>query len=595
MRRFRWLPVTTRCLLVLVQAAPLVALFLAVVVDRGPEAEARLSSHLLPLVLWIFDDFAWTCARNSLVFALVVSLASLVLGAGLRSEISRLRSWRRSSLATAALAVLAVSPAFMALGLTGLLGPAHGWPWPIWASDPTNPGTSLESWRGLPVFVVWVWACLPAAVAWVWLAADPAFEQLEPSWAATARVAGSGSFRIVRDLTWPVIRPAAVRAAGQVFAFSLFEPGASLILGLRRTLAYQIVDAAGQPEPFPRAAAWTVMTALFGLGGWALFRWRGGNPILGAPTGFTAPGSKTAAGFRTNSPSAWRATLVLTAWAAIAWLPVFGLTRLALGSQRRDDASGDSSLGALLGRLRSFGESPAAELALNSLIFGLAVASGITLISWLVPPARPTPSRRSQWRRLFRPRFQMPALVPGIALMAFSYVAALVSTLLLERGWSNTGLVLENLATALDAQQTTWVPMACGVGLFLLPWFLLSRQAGVDASRHSGIDSAFDAALLAGARRWRARMLAAPDRPVRDLVRFIVVAVFAATNVTPALLFLSSESPLTVGPGILIMAGQNGDGPTWAAALAVCAVVVNAATLALAKITSVIPRTVANH
>ena len=71
MLRFRWLPVATRCLLGLIQAAPLAGLLVAVMVDRGPEGESRLSSHLLPLVLWIFDDFAWTCARNSLAFALV--------------------------------------------------------------------------------------------------------------------------------------------------------------------------------------------------------------------------------------------------------------------------------------------------------------------------------------------------------------------------------------------------------------------------------------------------------------------------------------------------------------------------------------------
>ena len=52
----------------------------AILVDEGPLGEARASSHFFPLVLWLFDDFAWTCARNSVIFALVVSVSSLVLG-----------------------------------------------------------------------------------------------------------------------------------------------------------------------------------------------------------------------------------------------------------------------------------------------------------------------------------------------------------------------------------------------------------------------------------------------------------------------------------------------------------------------------------
>ncbi len=108
-------------LLCLMQLAPAIALVTAIMVDEGPTGEARVSSHFFPLVLWIFDDFAWTCARNSLIFAVVVSLGSLVLGLGLRCALDRVWLPARSPAGAAALAAVVLSPAFLALGLTGLL------------------------------------------------------------------------------------------------------------------------------------------------------------------------------------------------------------------------------------------------------------------------------------------------------------------------------------------------------------------------------------------------------------------------------------------------------------------------------------------
>ena len=73
----RWVRSLTRFVLGGVLITPVVALPIAVLLDRGPGGETRLSPHVFPLVLWLFDDFAWTCARNSLIFAVLVSLLSL--------------------------------------------------------------------------------------------------------------------------------------------------------------------------------------------------------------------------------------------------------------------------------------------------------------------------------------------------------------------------------------------------------------------------------------------------------------------------------------------------------------------------------------
>ena len=205
--------------------APSLALPLSIFVDRGPTDEARISPHLFPIALWIFDDFAWTCARNSVIFAVVVSLSSLVGGAFLGWVIGRRRCWGRWLLHPLIVAMAAVPPAFVALGLLGVLGGPRPWPWPFSIVNGGIAGVSLESWESLPLWIVWIWATLPCGVAIVTFASTAAVEQLRPSWEDSARLVGVSSFKIWKTLTWPFVRPSSARAAALVFVMSLVEPG----------------------------------------------------------------------------------------------------------------------------------------------------------------------------------------------------------------------------------------------------------------------------------------------------------------------------------------------------------------------------------
>ena len=69
--------------------------------------------------------------------------------------------------------------------------------------------------------------------------------------------------------------PCGRAAAGLVFLIAMVEPGAAMVLGLRRTLAFQIVEEATGPSPFPRTAVWSLMAGVLGLCGWLFFRWSG--------------------------------------------------------------------------------------------------------------------------------------------------------------------------------------------------------------------------------------------------------------------------------------------------------------------------------
>src|SRR5262249_12043029 len=158
-----------------------------------------------------------------------------------------------------------------------------------------------------------------------------AVERLEPAWEDAALLAGAGRFRAWRRLAWPVVRPAAARTAALVFAMALLEPGAPLILGLRRTLAFQIVEAAVGPNPFPRGAVWCVLAGLIALAGRSLLLGWGGPAILAeaAATQASRPGGVPSR--RAGVIPAMVCTIVLGSWVLVGGSPILGLCHLFRG------------------------------------------------------------------------------------------------------------------------------------------------------------------------------------------------------------------------------------------------------------------------
>ncbi len=583
MRLFEWPRTLTRWLFSGLQLAPAVALIAAILLDEGPSGEPRVSAHFFPLVLWLFDDFAWTCVRNSAIFALVVSVASLVLGLGLLCALARLGLWARRVLGAAVLAMVAISPAFVALGLKGLLGEPERWPWPFAAvSGSGSPAAGLESWSGVSLWLMWFWATLPAGAAMVALASAPAFRRLDPAWDEAARLAGAGMFRKVKDLAWPLIRPEAARAAGLVFLLALVEPGAAHVLGLRRTLGFQIVAAALEPAPFPRVAVWALMAGLLGLAGWLVFRWKGGSSILFERTSLSSD-RDFGARSRPVSPVLLIALVgVLSAWAVACWLPIFGLIREAFRGRQAGSATSLAGTDGLLDYLGRLSDPVIVQVVRDSALFGLMVASGIILLASALGLERHSRSGAMWWRWL-RPVVELPPLVIGTGVLALPWLLGLASRFLREARQSRAADLVAELSAAIDPREHPWTLMACCVALVLLPRFYRNgrMRLAFDRSAAHG-DSCHEAAVFAGAGRWQAWILKKPRRARQLLGRFALFWALAATNVAPALLFTMGGEAKTLGPAVVELAAGDGLARSQAAILALAAVCANLAAIAVA-------------
>lgn len=525
----------------LVLLAPAVALVPAAVLDRGPGGEARLT--LFPAALGVFDPFVWACVRNSLAAAAVVTAGSLAAGVALGQVVARWRFWGRAPLAALVVAPLGVSPLVSALGVRWLVGPRF---------------ETGNAWLG------WIWAELAAGTALVTLAAARAQARVEPAWSDAARLAGAGRLRIGWQFVWPVVRPEALGASASVFALTLVEPGAPLVLGLRRTLAYQIVEAALDADPLPRAAVLALEALAIALAVRLVLRW-----IAAERPG----GIQRTVAARVEPASRGRAaglTVVLATAAVLAWLPAAVVVRRALEPLEGNTAGLGLSVSALVHRL---GEPDVRAAVVNSCVLGLAVA----LLDLLVARGLAGwADRRGPLRLAAGVAEVVPPLVLGVGALALPWLLRLGAAGM--GSGLDLGRSLEWLAAQLDLDRTPGVLLVLAVAAVRLPTLgRLARQV-----HPHGRDVRLEAARSLGASPAAARRASAPGWLGFPRGAVVLTAAFAATNLAPALVLAPTLRDAPAAPAIVLLADQPADGPERAAALAVCAIALNLIALAIA-------------
>ncbi len=527
----RWLRRAVGLLPLAVGLGALVALGLAAVVDHGPGGSPRPTAFHLALAA--LDPYVLEAARNSLVLATVVAILSGRIGVWL-ARLAHASGRGRPLVFGLAVASMGVPPLATALGLQGLRARLGS----LGLLAASGAADSVLDW------VVLAWSQLGWGVPLVALAASRALDGIAPGWIEAARLAGGGRRTRWRGLIRPLVRPHSARAAGGVFALSLMEPGAPLVLGLRRTLPWQLVQAAVEPGSSSRAAVLALLAVGLALLGRAVCRRWGGDLRGTHPAVEPTPPRRSA-----RTGIALLAGLVTLAWAALMLVPVAGLLDLAVAARPRTDVGLRAKALAMVGLL------PWTPLVVSLAIGALVAGLGMPLALFAVAPddrAGGILPRGTRWLR------GLPPLAPA------------VGVLLGARLLAGSGGVVGGIGHLLDPRAVPGLLLVL-VQLFLHWPALLDAVAEARAGVGRG---PIEMARTLGASRSRAWWTIGRPRLVPPLVGSTVrVACLAGLDTAAALVLAPDSRSQPIGPAVLDQLGQpGGSGP--AALLALVAVAV---------------------
>lgn len=530
--------------------APLPALVAAAWFDRGPGGEVR--PGVFPSALALFDPWVWVGARNSLVMAVLVTATARVVGVGVARQVAGRRFWGRRPMAWLTCAGLATPPAFGALGLqyvwsrrdVSSLGPA--WLWERF-------DVGANEW---PLWLAWFWSTAAWATPLVGLAAAHSLRRVEPSWSDAALLAGASPRQTWRQFVWPTARPEVARAMGLVFTLTLLEPGAPLVLGLRRTLGHQIVQAAlasDAPGQLTRAAVLALGGTLLAAFARSVIQWWGGAT---SESPVDPPPRRTALRPR---PVPWGRVawpLVLTGLAAA--LAVGPTVAVVLASSPPGRSFGELAGDALLRRY-----------AFNALALGLAV---VIVDLTLAVAARQFSGRGRGWVGRWAGLVDgVPPLAIGVGGLALPAVLTMAADFLAGARLSATGAgttarlaasVVRRAAALVDLDTTPGVALLLAVALSRLPAVARGALIRFGEVRPSRVEAEVVSGS-ASARAWRRQAGGFFGVPVRAVV---LAWAGAVGGVAPAIVLCPTAETRPAGAGVVVTAREN---PTQAATLAV--------------------------
>ncbi len=210
-----------------------------------------------------------------------------------------------------------IPPFIGAIAWTFLLGPV-GFFNQLWQllTGAARPLVNLYSLGGM-VFVMSIYRY---AVPYVVVL--PAMKKVNAAVEEAARVSGAGPWRTLRDVTLPLLTPSILGATLLVFMFILADFGVSAVLGapnqirLMTTQIYAIINRPDLPGNLQLASAYSLLLALLGLIGLALY-----NRVLAAQRYVVVSG---------KSGPVQPTPLGRAKWGLFAFLAlVFGITTLA--------------------------------------------------------------------------------------------------------------------------------------------------------------------------------------------------------------------------------------------------------------------------
>jgi ABC-type Fe3+ transport system permease subunit len=557
--------------------APIAALAPAALLDVGTDSRVRFS--LFPLALTVYDPFIWTCLWNSLGVALAVAAGSVVPGVGLGQVIARRRFWGRPLLSALTLGLAVVPPAFLAVGLRGLYDPDGPW---IWRRALGALGVPTWTYHSGWQWLAWVWAASIHGTALVAVATAAAVDEQNPDLEDAARLSGASRSRIFRTLTWPMLRPKLSASINLIFLIGLADPGAPLLLGLRRTLGFQVAAQAMRPDAFPRIAGIVLLISLLTLAWRASLLWlvERGSSSASRDAGIT---HRRPVAIKLVWPSLLGPLLAVVTWLTLAGAPLAGLAKLALASEPSlSDRHAFTGLG-IADFLRRLSDPDAVRLIANSLLLGLLVWLVWFLAAWRLPrPFSDMRARRWQARVALMGQCVSP-VATGVGVLGLLRLIDLsASVARTSPGSPAASALLDGLSVLLDPYGSPPVLLVLGTCLAYLPLRIAARDERLLETDEIG--RGIEQATLAGVRGNRARRLVLQGDIARSTRWSVLWATLAATSVAPAVFLVPTIDRSPLGPGIVLLANHSGDSLAMAATLVVVAVAANWTALAFALI-----------
>jgi ABC-type Fe3+ transport system permease subunit len=543
----------------LLLAVPLLSLVLAAIVDMGPEGRVRLT--LFPLVLGLYDPVLATSLVQSVGISAAVAVGSSLLGVVLGVVLARRPFWGRPPLRYALGGLTVMPPAFLALGLLGLLEHV------VVGSQGEASGVSSARSTLFPMgwrWWAWMWAGWIPGTALVLEVTVRELNASSPNWILAARLAGTDRLRIWWTLSWPQLRPRIVAAARVLFVLTLADPGPPLILGLRRTIGFQVVVSALGRDTFPRAAAAGLLAIVVSFTIRSVLRRR----ETSAWTRTADTDEDSASRHGTTEPPALpegRAVGLLPVpllllGAVAAWLPVAGLCRLAFATGSPGMDSGSSPL------LRAGGQ---------SLVLAISVALSFFLLARTLPWDLPNSKRASTfWKPLGRTIGEVVSpLVTGLGVLA--------AIRLVHLAFFGTWHPAVEGPGSIYLRELPGLIVVLGVLLVQVPLRLCGP--GDPRERQDVPLRRFDQARLLGAGRFRAQSMARTGGRAIPFGSIVAWSILASTAVAPAIVLGGPEPAWGAGPAVVILSQGPCESRRQAALLALAAAGVNAGALAIAR------------
>lgn len=551
----RW---TARASAGVLLVSALLALVPAALLDVGPEGNVRFS--FFPLVLTCFDPFIRHSLGHSVLIAAVVSLGSRLLGIPLGRLLfgSRLLG-RRLGLALFAAPVV-FPPAFLALGLLGYPELSRGIEriHPLLSRVLSGLGFIPWSREDALGWLGWTAVGMLQGVGLILLILRHGLDRFDRSWHDTARLAGLTDRQIWKGLIWPSVRPGVARGVKLLFALNLVECGIPMVLGLRRTIGFQLVEIAGEPDPFPRLAALALLTlGCLAVASLAIRLWIGRFRLVGDPSSGQV--------FQPLwiSPRPWYrellSLLILVPWLVLAWSPIAGLARLVL-------ARGGSHSTGLVELIAADLTDPLTVQALgNTLVIGLAAC----LVFWIVGgPGSTAASGRGRFGPM--PIWgiaNVPPLLLGVACLGLARGLDLLGRTLPDApGGSAVARGFDRVVSRLDPVGSPLVLLAMAVGLEVVrrtwPRRDLSDE-GRELTRNR-----WDVARLMGLGVPRSARLPRGRGLFVGLARSAFVGGVLSVSLAPAVALGPTAEGRPITPEIVGLVRQGGDSVGQAATLA---------------------------